>query len=151
MPLDLYYLMMQAVAEAEKALAAGEVPVGAVVSDADGRVQAKGHNQSIALMDPTAHAEIQALRRAAGVCGNYRLPGAVLVVTLEPCVMCMGAAVNARIARLVFGVHDPKTGGAGSLYNIGRDERLNHRIEITHGIMKAQCRTLMQDFFRARR
>ncbi|MFP4086192.1 MAG: tRNA adenosine(34) deaminase TadA [Desulfobacteraceae bacterium] len=151
MPLDLCYLMTQALTEAEKALAAGEVPVGAVVADAEGRVQARGHNQPISLRDPTAHAEVQALRKAALACGNHRLPGSVLVVTLEPCIMCMGAAVNARIARLVFGAHDPKAGAAGSLYNIGRDERLNHHIEITPGIMAEACRSLMQDFFRARR
>ena len=118
---------------------------------ADGTIVAKAHNQPIALNDPTAHAEILALRKAGLVLRNYRLNNTILVVTVEPCLMCMAAAINARIARLVFGADDPKGGAAGSLYNLASDNRLNHRIEITSGIMEKECRTLMQEFFRIRR
>jgi tRNA(adenine34) deaminase len=148
---DLYHLMTHAVRQAEKALAGGEVPVGAVVATLEGKIVAEAHNQPIALRDPSAHAEILAMRKAGSLCDNYRLNNAILVVTIEPCLMCMGAAINARIGQLVFGVADPKTGAAGSLYNIAADNRLNHRIEVISGIMKEECRALMQDFFRARR
>ncbi|HDZ90342.1 MAG TPA: nucleoside deaminase, partial [Deltaproteobacteria bacterium] len=112
---------------------------------------ARAHNRPIGLEDPTAHAEILALRRGGKARGNYRLNGAVLVVTIEPCLMCMGAAVNARIARIVFGAHDPRAGAAGSLYRIHQDQRLNHRLEVTPGIMEDECRALMKEFFQARR
>jgi tRNA(adenine34) deaminase len=148
---DLYYLMTQAMMEAEQAFSSGEVPVGAVLADAEGRIVARAHNQPIALNDPTAHAEILVLRKAGVVGQNYRLAGSTLVVTIEPCLMCMGAAVNARIARLVFGAYDPKAGAAGSLYDVSRDDRLNHRIEVTAGIMEQECRALLRKFFRARR
>lgn len=148
---DPYYLMRLALQEAEKGLSIGEVPVGAVLTDSDGRILARAYNQPISLDDPTAHAEILAIRKACIICGNYRLQGSILVTTLEPCLMCMGAAVHARIAYLVFGTTDPKTGAAGSLYNIGADHRLNHRIEVISGIMEAECRELMQGFFRSRR
>jgi tRNA(adenine34) deaminase len=148
---DLYYLMTQAIEEAESAFSEGEVPVGAVLAGSDGRILARSHNQPIALNDPTAHAEILALRRAGAVAGNYRLNGCTLVVTIEPCLMCMGAAIHARIARLVFGAFDPKAGAAGSLVDLSRDGRLNHRVEIVSGIMEAACQDLMQRFFRARR
>ena len=148
---DLYYLMMEAVEEARAALAEGEVPVGAVLAGPDAGILARAHNRPIALNDPTAHAEILALRRGAEVLGNYRLNGCSLVVTIEPCPMCMGAAVHARIARVVFGAFDPKTGAAGSLYDLGRDARLNHRIEIVPGIMQGACQDLMRRFFRERR
>jgi tRNA(adenine34) deaminase len=148
---DLYYLMNEAISEAEKAFSEGEVPVGAVLSDSDGRILARAHNQPIALNDPTAHAEILALRRGGAACGNYRLNGRTLVVTIEPCLMCMGAAIHARIARLVFGAFDPKAGAAGSLYDLGRDDRLNHRVEIAPGIMEESCQDVMRRFFRARR
>ncbi|MDZ7700192.1 MAG: tRNA adenosine(34) deaminase TadA [Deltaproteobacteria bacterium] len=151
MALDLYHLMEQALQQAQDAFLAGEVPVGAVVADETGRVLGRGRNQSITLNDPTAHAEIQAMRAASQAVENYRLPGSVLVVTLEPCVMCMGAAIQARIAHLVFGAHDPKAGGAESLYHIGRDKRLNHEIKITAGIMAEDCGALLKNFFRARR
>ncbi|MFH1082081.1 MAG: tRNA adenosine(34) deaminase TadA [Pseudomonadota bacterium] len=137
--------------EAEQAFSSGEVPVGAVLADAEGRIVARAHNQPIALNDPTAHAEILVLRKAGVVGQNYRLAGSTLVVTIEPCLMCMGAAVNARIARLVFGAYDPKAGAAGSLYDVSRDDRLNHRIEVTAGIMEQECRALLRKFFRARR
>ena len=151
MNLDLYYLMNQAVGEAEKAFMSGEVPVGAVLADSDGRILARAHNQPIALNDPTAHAEILALRKAGVACGNYRLKGSILFVTIEPCIMCMGAVINARISRLVFGAYDPKAGTAGSLYNLGQDDRLNHRVDVTAGIMEEACGALMREFFRARR
>lgn len=148
---DLYHFMKEALKEAEKGLTRGEVPVGAVLAGSDGQIVAKAHNQPIALNDPTAHAEILALRKAGLVLRNYRLNNTILVVTVEPCLMCMAAAINARIARLVFGTDDPKGGAAGSLYNLASDNRLNHRIEITSGIMEKECRTLMQEFFRIRR
>jgi tRNA(adenine34) deaminase len=112
---------------------------------------ARGYNQPIRLNDPTAHAEILALREGALVCGNYRMPETILVVTIEPCLMCMGAIMIARVGHLVFGAPDPKGGAAGSIYNIAADERLNHRIKVTSGVLEDDCRSLMQDFFRVRR
>lgn len=147
----VYDLMGEAIKEAQKAAAEGEVPVGAVISDEVGSIMARAHNRPISLKDPTAHAEILAMREAARVCGNYRLTGLTLVVTVEPCIMCMGAALIARIARLVLGTMDPKGGGAGSLYDFTRDERLNHRMEVFSGVREEECRRLMQDFFRSRR
>jgi tRNA(adenine34) deaminase len=117
----------------------------------EGQIVAKAYNQPIALGDPTAHAEILAIRKAGLFFRNYRLNNTTLVVTLEPCLMCMGAAINARIARLVFGTIDPKAGAAVSLYNLAEDKRLNHRIEVVSGIMEEECRSLIQDFFRVRR
>ncbi len=143
--------MRHALLEAEKGLARGEVPIGAVLSGPDGRIVAKSHNQPISLHDPTAHAEIVALRAGGAFFQNYRMNDTTLVVTLEPCLMCMGAALNARIARLVFGAFDPKSGAAGSLYNLAEDNRLNHSIEVVSGIMEKECRELMQDFFHLRR
>lgn len=143
--------MVQALKEAEAALAEDEVPVGAVVADAGGRVLASGHNRPRASNDPTAHAEVIALRGAGLAVSNYRLTGCVLVVTVEPCIMCMGAAVNARIACVAYGAADPKAGAAGSLYDIASDSRLNHRIEVVSGVREEECRMMMQRFFRARR
>ena len=151
MEIDFYYLMNQAIKEAEKGLAGGEVPVGAVLTGPDGIIIARAHNQPISLKDPTAHAEILALRYGGAYFNNYRLIDTILVVTLEPCLMCMGALLNARISRLVFGAFDPKSGAAGSLYNIPADTRLNHKIEVISGIMESECRGLIQDFFRIRR
>ena len=149
---DLFYrLIGQAIREAEKGFAEGEVPVGAVLVGPDGRIAAKAHNQPIALNDPTAHAEILVLRDAGAFYKNYRISSATLVVTIEPCLMCMGAVLNARISRLVFGAHDPKWGAAGSLYDLGADDRLNHSIEVIPGIREEECSRLMQDFFRVRR
>ena len=148
---DLYYLMTKAIEEAESAFLEGEVPIGAVLAGSNGRILARAHNQPIALKDPTAHAEILALRQGGAAVGNYRLNECTLVVTIEPCLMCMGAAIHARIARLAFGAFDPKGGAAGSMYNLGRDDRLNHRIEIVSGIMEESCQELMRKFFRARR
>ncbi len=151
MPLDLFHLMKQALSEAQKGSSMGEVPVGAVLASPEGQIVAKAYNQPIVLGDPTAHAEILAIRKAGLFFRNYRLNNTTLVVTLEPCLMCMGAAINARIARLVFGTVDPKAGAAVSLYNLAEDKRLNHRIEVVSGIMEEECRSLIQDFFRERR
>jgi len=148
---DLNLWMEQAIEEAEKGSDEGEVPVGAVLVGADGTIVAKAHNQPITLKDPTAHAEILVLRAGGAYYGNYRMPDTTLVVTIEPCPMCMGAALQARISRLVFGAYDPKAGTAGSVYNLATDERLNHRIEVIPGVMEEECRELMQDFFRTKR
>ncbi len=143
--------MQAALAEARKALAMDEVPVGAVVVDPAGEIIGRGCNQPIASHDPTAHAEIVALRQAAATLGNYRLPGCAMYVTIEPCIMCLGALLQARIRRLVFGAADPKGGACVSLYRLPEDERLNHRIEVVEGVAEAECRNLLQDFFRQRR
>jgi tRNA(adenine34) deaminase len=142
--------MERALAEARSAGLRDEVPVGAVVVR-EGRLLAAAGNASIASSDPTAHAEILALRAAARLERSYRLPGAVLYVTLEPCAMCLGAALTARLARLVFGCHDPKAGAAGSIVDLTDDPRLNHRLASTAGVGAAAAAALLQDFFRARR
>jgi tRNA(adenine34) deaminase len=142
--------MTRAIDEARRGAAEGEVPVGAVVA-ADGKVVAAEHNRPISLNDPTAHAEILVLRRAAAELKTYRLTGATIYVTLEPCVMCIGAMINARVARLKFGAWDDKAGAVGSVYDLGRDGRLSHRIEIYAGVMEAECAELLREFFRARR
>ncbi|MFC1885027.1 tRNA adenosine(34) deaminase TadA [Thermodesulfobacteriota bacterium] len=148
---DLYQLMTLALEEARKGFLKGEVPVGAVVATAEGEVIAKAHNQPIYLNDPSGHAEILAMREAGRYYGNYRLAGALLVVTLEPCLMCMGAVINARIGKLVFGASDPKTGAAGSIYDFTSDPRLNHRLVVESGILGDECGALIQEFFRDRR
>ena len=148
---DFLLLMREALDEARKGLAEGEVPVGAVLADSEGEIVARAHNQPIALNDPSAHAEILALRKAGAVYGNYRLQGATLVVTVEPCLMCMGAALHARLSRIVFGALDPKGGAAGSVYDLSADSRLNHRIEVVSGILGEECAEVMQDFFVSRR
>jgi tRNA(adenine34) deaminase len=144
-------IMEIALAEAQTAAQAGEVPVGAVLLSDKGDILSRARNRTIELSDPTAHAEILCLREAAAAIGNYRLTGTTLVVTLEPCPMCMGALVHARIATLVFGAADPKWGAAGSLYDLSNDSRLNHHIFVVSGILENKCRELMQDFFRSRR
>ena len=142
--------MQEALAEATRAAAAGEVPVGALVVS-DGQIIGRGANAPIATHDPTAHAEILALRQAGRRCGNYRLPGATLYTTVEPCLMCMGALWHARVARLVFGCLDPKAGAAGSLFDVPRDARLTPRLDVTGGVCEAECRGLLQRFFLAKR
>jgi tRNA(adenine34) deaminase len=139
-----------ALSEAKKAEAAGEVPVGAVIV-LDGDVIGRGFNQPISGNDPTAHAEIIALREAAVHQRNYRLTNAVLYCTVEPCIMCTGAIMHARIARLVFGTPDPKAGAAGSIYNVLTDPRLNHRIDVASGIREDACAALLRAFFAERR
>ena len=139
-----------ALVEARRAADAGEVPIGAVVV-LDGRVIARAHNAPITLRDPTAHAEVLALRAAARETGNYRLERASVYTTVEPCLMCCGALVHARVARLVYGAADPKAGAAASLYRILDDGRLNHRVEVTAGVRAEECAALLTEFFRARR
>jgi tRNA(adenine34) deaminase len=147
---DSFYLGL-ALGQARKGLAAGEVPVGAVLVDEAGEVLARAFNQPIGLNDPTAHAEILVLREGASLRGNYRLPGVSLYVTMEPCIMCLGAMIQARLRRLVFGAPDPKGGACVSLYRLPEDTRLNHRLEVTGGVREAECRELVQRFFQARR
>jgi len=139
-----------ALVEARRAADAGEVPIGAVVV-LDGRVIARAHNAPITLRDPTAHAEVLALRAAARETGNYRLERTIVYTTVEPCLMCCGALVHARVARLVYGAADPKAGAAASLYRILDDGRLNHRVEVTAGVRAEECAALLTEFFRARR
>ena len=143
-------MMGRALELAGRAAAAGEVPVGAVVT-LEGSVIGTGHNDSIGRNDPSAHAEIVALREAGLKVGNYRLPGAVLYVTLEPCLMCVGAAVTARVQRLVFGASDPKAGFLGGAYDVGGLTFLNHCFAVTPGVHAEQCAALLREFFRERR
>jgi tRNA(adenine34) deaminase len=147
---DDHELMRRALDQARRAGDAGEVPVGAVVV-VDGRVVALAGNQREAAGDPTAHAEIVALRHAAAESGGWRLNGATLYVTLEPCPMCAGAAVAARIGRLVFGAPDPKAGACGSLYNLCADPRLNHEVVVEPGVLQEECADLMRAWFAAHR
>jgi len=142
--------MRTALAEARAALVANEVPVGAVVV-VDGAIIGQAHNAPIALADPTAHAEVLALRDAARKLGNYRLPGATLYVTLEPCAMCCGAALHARVARVVYGALDPKAGAIVSRHRLLNDGRSNHRIETIGGVLESECGALLKAFFEARR
>ena len=142
--------MALALAEARRAGDAGEVPVGAVVVLA-GEVIGRGHNQPIALHDPTAHAEVLALRAAGRTVGNYRLTGATLYATIEPCAMCCGAALHARVTRLVYGAADPKTGAVESLHRLLDDGRANHRIAVTAGVQAEECAALLRAFFEERR
>jgi tRNA(adenine34) deaminase len=146
---DLIF-MQQAVSQAHNAWALGEVPVGAVVVK-DGQIIATGFNQPIGTHDPTAHAEIMAVRAAAEMLGNYRLPGCELYVTLEPCSMCAGAMMHARLSRVVYGAPDPKTGSCGSIVNLFAETRLNHHTELVGGIMAEECGQLLKDFFAERR
>jgi tRNA(adenine34) deaminase len=146
---DLKFMAF-ALAEARRGAARGEVPVGAVVV-AGGNVVSAAHNRPIALNDPTAHAEVLALREAAKARKTCRLEDATLYVTLEPCVMCVGAALLSRIAALKFGARDDKAGALGSVYDIGRDGRLNHIIEVNGGLMEEECGELLREFFRSRR
>lgn len=139
-----------ALEEARKADAAGEVPVGAIVVS-DSVVVGRGFNQPISAKDPTAHAEILAMREAAQSIGNYRLSGVTLYCTVEPCMMCAGAMIHARIARLAFGTPDPKAGAAYSLYNVLTDPRLNHRVDVIFGVRESECSTLLRGFFERKR
>jgi tRNA(adenine34) deaminase len=143
--------MEMALVEARAAGARGEVPVGAVLVGVDGEILARAGNRSIELHDPSGHAEMLALREAAQRVGNYRLPGAAIYVTLEPCAMCAGAFVHARLARLFYGAADPKTGAVESVYRIGTDGRLNHRLEVSGGLMAEESANLLREFFRLRR
>ena len=142
--------MREALALAQQAEAAGEVPVGAVVVK-DGEIIGRGYNAPISSHDPSAHAEIAALRDAARHAGNYRLTGCELYVTLEPCVMCVGAMFHARIARVIYGARDPKTGAAGSVFNLFTETRLNHHARIEGGVLAEECGKVLSDFFAKRR
>lgn len=142
--------MAAALAQARLGLDRGEVPVGAVVI-VDGSVAGEGFNQPIGAHDPTAHAEVVAIRAAAARLGNYRLPGATLYVTIEPCLMCVGAMIHARIARLVYGAPEPKAGAVESAVRALEHPSLNHRFEVTRGVLEADCREVMQRFFKSRR
>lgn len=140
-------IMRLALAQARLAAEADEVPVGAVLLGPCGNLWAQGHNLTITNNDPTAHAEIVTLRLAAQTIGNYRLTGATLYSTIEPCLMCMGALVHARVGRVVFGAYDEKWGGCGSIYNLAGEARLNHRMAVRGDVLAAESRTLMRDFF----
>ncbi len=142
--------MQRAIALARKAADEGEIPVGAVAIKGDS-VLGRGYNRTESLRDPTAHAEMIAISAAADALGYQRLEGVTLYVTLEPCPMCAGALVLARIDRLVFGTWDPKAGACGTLYNIPQDDRLNHRLEVTGGILERECSVLLKEFFRSLR
>ncbi|MER6564697.1 tRNA adenosine(34) deaminase TadA [Streptomyces sp. NPDC001093] len=143
--------MRLALAEAGRAVGGGDVPVGAVVLSPDGAtVLAVGHNEREATGDPTAHAEVLAIRRAAALLGEWRLTGCTLVVTLEPCTMCAGAIVQSRLDRVVYGARDDKAGAAGSLWDVVRDRRLNHRPEVVEGVLAPECARVLTEFFRDR-
>lgn len=143
-------MMQEALGLAQMALAAGEVPVGAVVVK-DGEIVGRGWNRPISDNDPTAHAEVNAMRDAGNNLGNYRLPGCTLYVTLEPCAMCAGAIMHARISRVVFGAKDPKTGVCGSVIDLFGEDRLNHHAEVDGGLMAEACSACISAFFKARR
>jgi tRNA(adenine34) deaminase len=144
-------LMRLAIEQAELAIAHGDVPVGAVIADEHGHVIATGHNERELRQDPSAHAEMIALRSAAEHIGHWRLLGTTLYVTLEPCAMCAGAIVLARVPRVVYGTDDPKAGAAGSVLDILAEPRLNHRPEVVKGVLQGECAALLKDFFAARR
>jgi tRNA(adenine34) deaminase len=142
--------MREALAEARKAEAAEEVPVGAVLL-LNGKVIGRGYNSSIHLHDPTAHAEIVALRQAAHAVSNYRLPGSILIVTIEPCIMCVGAMIQARVEALVYGAADPKAGAVHSCFQLANGSSLNHRIRVESGVLAEECSSILKEFFRTRR
>jgi tRNA(adenine34) deaminase len=146
---DVRYMEL-ALEEARQAAPKGEVPVGCIVAN-QGRVIGRGHNLRESLQDPTAHAEIIALRQAASALGSWRLDGATVYCTVEPCCMCAGAIVNARVSRIVFGVADPKSGACGTIFDIPREARLNHRCEVQGGVLEQEAVALLRDFFRSRR
>jgi len=143
--------MRAALAEAREAKKEGEVPVGAVIVSANGELLAKAHNKTVSQNDPTAHAEILAVRRAARKLGNYRLLDTTFYVTIEPCIMCIGALIQARVRHLIYGAKDPKGGAVDSLYNIPADHRLNHKVEISSGLLEEECQNIIQSFFRRKR
>ena len=149
--IDDRFFMLEALELAREAAGFDEIPVGALVVDPQGVIVGRGYNQPIGRRDPTAHAEIIALRNAALAMNNYRLPGCTVYVTLEPCAMCVGAILHARIARVVFGAADPKTGAGGSVINLFSEQRLNHHAELTGGVLAEECAALLSGFFAARR
>ncbi|HNZ64790.1 MAG TPA: tRNA adenosine(34) deaminase TadA [Smithella sp.] len=145
-----YDFMKIALEEAESGYRRGEVPVGAVLVR-EGNILARAHNSPIANHDPSAHAEMIVLRKASEIMGNYRLAGTELYVTIEPCIMCAGAIIHARVERVIFGARDPKCGAVVSLYNILDDKRLNHQVKVTEGILKEECGEIISRFFREKR
>ncbi len=142
--------MRAALEQACLARRSGEVPVGAVLAGKDGII-ARGYNSPRSLHDPSAHAEVVTLRRAGEAVGNYRMPGTVLYVTIEPCIMCMGALVQARVDRLVYGAPDPRAGAAGTVFDFSNDRRLNHRMDVCAGVLEHECRAVLQVFFEQKR
>ena len=151
MSLNHMEFMRLALNEAKKAEQRNEIPIGAVLVAKNSELLAAAHNLTIGANDPVGHAEIRVLREAAEKIGNYRLLNTTLYVTVEPCLMCMGAIIHARVSRIVFGTRDPKWGAAGSLYNFAADRRLNHTLEIIEGICASECKKIMQDFFSSKR
>ncbi|OQY01646.1 MAG: tRNA-specific adenosine deaminase [Desulfobacteraceae bacterium 4572_130] len=149
--MDDQFYMNLALNEAKKADKIGEIPIGAIIVNLKGKIIGKGHNQSIIQNNPCAHAEIVALRRACKTIKNYRLPEATIYVTIEPCIMCMGAIIHARLKKVVYGSPDPKWGGAGSLYNFAHDKRLNHNLEIVSGIKNDKAKKIITNFFKNKR
>ncbi len=147
---DIYYMGL-AIQEAKTAASLDEVPVGSVITDNLGNIIAHGYNQTISMCDPTAHAEVMAIKMAALSSGNYRLCGSTIYVTIEPCIMCMGAIIHARVARLVYGAPDPKWGAAGSLFDFTDDKRLNHSIEVVSGVCLNETREIIRQFFKEKR
>lgn len=145
------FFMGLALEEAKKGCELAEVPVGAVLTDASGNILARAHNKPVSQHDPTAHAEILAIRAAAALAGNYRLPETSIYVTLEPCAMCVGAMLHARVKRLVFGAADPKSGAAGSVIDLTAVTSFNHRIEVTGGVRAEECAEILRSFFKKRR
>jgi tRNA(adenine34) deaminase len=143
--------MRQAIEQAQIAGRMGEVPIGAVITDGRDHVVSSGYNLREAGNDPTAHAEIIAIREAGRAFGSWRLEGATIYVTIEPCLMCLGAIILARLSRLVFGARDPKAGAVFSVYDIGNDRRLNHTVDVTEGICMEECSNLLKDFFKTLR
>ena len=143
--------MRLALAEAQKAIKEGEVPVGAILVAPSGDIIARAHNRPITLNDPAGHAEILVLRQGASQLKNYRLPGHLLYVSLEPCVMCVGAMIQARLSLVVYGAADPKGGAIESVYRLGTDGKLNHRLEVKGGVLAEECTSLLQAFFKAKR
>ena len=145
------HFMQIALTQAQLAYDSGEVPVGAVLVNQENQVVASGYNQTITLKDPTAHAEIMALRQAAQQLQNYRLPDLRLYVTLEPCIMCMGALMHARIGQVIYGASDPKTGACGSLLSVHAHKQLNHQTHVSAGVLAQPCGKILRQFFQARR
>ena len=143
--------MQETINEAKNGWLEGEVPVGSLLIDNSNKIVARNHNRCISLNDPTAHAEILVIRQAALSIKNYRLNGLTMFVTIEPCLMCMGAIINARLETIIFGAFDQRAGAAGSVYNLTNDKRLNHQVKVVSGIMENECKGLLQDFFRRRR
>jgi len=149
--MDHEHFIKLALEQAERARQIQEVPVGALLTDNTGNILARSFNQTISMNDPTAHAEILVLRKTAHYVQNYRLLNTTLYVTIEPCIMCMGAIIHARVERVVFGAHDPKWGGAGSVVNLADNQNLNHSVKVISGVCEKECREMIQTFFREKR